>query len=99
MAGQATLDNLQGLYKLSEDRDLRVYPAPGCLMIGSWVLIPRGGLSFVSPQDYATVEFTLDEAGKPTKLTWISGDQKTEMPLVTEGDEPAVTEGEEPAGS
>jgi CubicO group peptidase (beta-lactamase class C family) len=77
---QADLQKLEGSYQLREGRNLNVHAIPGGLMIGTWVLIPRGRLTFVSPQDYATIQFTLDEEGKPTKLTWINGERKTEMP-------------------
>jgi CubicO group peptidase (beta-lactamase class C family) len=77
-----TLERYEGSYRLRPGRDLQVSAVPGGLQIGSWILVPTGERTFVSPQDYATITFIMGGDGRPVRLDWTAGGTTSEMPRV-----------------
>lgn len=78
----SVLRRYEGLYQLRPGSPLRVFVDHGVLNVNEWILLPIGERRFFCPQDYATVEVVLDEAGKPTRLDWSFGEEAFPCPRI-----------------
>lgn len=77
-----TLKRWEGRYELRPGSPLSVRAESGALYANDWVLIPTGERRFFSPQDYATVEVVLTDAGKPERLDWVVDGEAFPCPRV-----------------
>ena len=87
---EATLRSYEGTYQLRPGSPLEVRAIPGGLRVNDWVLVPTAERRFFSPQDYATVEIVLDDAGRPERLDWGIADGVMACPRI--GDLPGDVE-------
>lgn len=72
-ATQAAQRAIEGKYRLgSLPVELR-FETPARAMLGSWILIPIGGMRFFSPQDYEIVTVELSDSGLAEGLQWGKG--------------------------
>ena len=69
---EEVLHRFEGSWVSETGSDFDITAEDGQLMAGGWALIPTSETTFFSPQDYADVEFELEE-GRPVRLLWETG--------------------------
>lgn len=73
------LRSLEGVYDMNGSM-LTVREDHGFLRVNDRLLVPAAPGSFFCPQDYGTIQFRMDDAGKPVGMDWNSGGALIQIP-------------------